>query len=153
MATIEDLDNHAIGLPTTPGSPGGDQLPPGQGNGSGITANAPDSVEINPDVFEHPEQMPVFPGGPEALKRFLQRNLRMPENNLETGTQVKVIARFVVGPDGKVRDVEITQAADEVFNREVRRVILIMPEWRPGMQHNRNVAVYFSLPVNFVAEN
>jgi hypothetical protein len=35
---------------------------------------------------------------------------------------------------------------------EVRRVILKMPEWKPGMQHNRNVAVYFSLPVNFVAE-
>jgi periplasmic protein TonB len=152
LATMEDLDYHAIGLQTTPGELGGDQLP-GEGNGSGITANAADSVENNPEVFEHPERMPEFPGGFEALKRFLQSNLRMPENNLETGTQVKVIARFVVGSDGRVRDVEITQTADEVFNREVRRVILKMPEWKPGMQHNRNVAVYFSLPVNFVAED
>jgi hypothetical protein len=31
-------------------------------------------------------------------------------------------------------------------------VILKMPEWKPGMQHNRNVAVYFNLPVNFGSE-
>jgi protein TonB len=151
IATLEDLDNHDIGLLTSQGELGRDQQP-GGGDGSGVTANATDSTENNPEIFEHPERMPEFPGGPEALKQFLQRNLRMPENNLEAGTQVKVIARFVVGPDGRVRDVETNQAADEIFNREVRRVILKMPEWKPGMQHNRNVAVYFSLPVNFVAE-
>jgi hypothetical protein len=31
-------------------------------------------------------------------------------------------------------------------------VILKLPEWKPGMQHNRNVAVYFNLPVNFGVE-
>src|SRR5450631_4694390 len=108
IASIEDLDNHAIGLQTTPGELGGDQLP-GEGNESGSTVKAADSAENNPEILDHPELMPEFPGGPEALKRFLQRNLRMPENDLETGTQVKVIAHFVVGPDGRVRDVEITR--------------------------------------------
>jgi periplasmic protein TonB len=96
------------------------------------------------------EVMPEFPGGIEALKRFLLKNLRMPENNLETGEQVKVIARFVVGADGRVRDIEIIQAADADFNQEVRRVVGKMPDWIPGSQNHRNVAVYFNLPVNFV---
>ena len=93
--------------------------------------------------------MPEFPGGTEALKRFLQKNLRMPENNLEQ-VPGKSNRPFCGWPDGRVRDVEITQAADEVFNTEVRRVILKMPDWKPGMQNHRNVAVYFNLPVNFV---
>ncbi len=151
IPNLEDLGTHVIGLQTTPGE-GRAEQGPSKGAAQGITAKISDSAESGPEIFDHPEQMPEFPGGSEALKRFLQKNLRMPENNLETGTEVKVIARFVVGPDGRVRDVEITRAADEIFNREVTRVILKMPEWKPGKQHNRTVAVYFSLPVNFVAE-
>lgn len=80
------------------------------------------------------------------------KNLRMPENNLEAGSGVKVTASFVVGSDGKVRDIEILQASDPAFDQEVKRVILKMPDWKPGIQHNHPVAVYFTLPVNFVAE-
>ncbi len=75
----------------------------------------------------------------------------MPENSLDAGEQVKVIARFVVGADGRVRDIEITQGAEAVFEKEVKRVIDRMPDWKPGSQNHRNVAVYFTLPVNFVA--
>jgi periplasmic protein TonB len=151
IAKIEDLSQAAISV--SPSSGEVEQGRPetnGQSGGSALVQK--DSVDENSEIFDHPEVMPQFPGGEDALKRFLMKNLRMPDNSLETGSQVKVIARFVVGPDGKVRDIEITQAADEVFNREVKRVILKMPDWKPGMQHNRNVAVYFSLPVNFIAE-
>ena len=151
LASLEELNTHAIGLHTVPGESGPDQAP-SNGNGQATIAKATDSAERSPEILETAEQMPEFPGGPEALKRFLQKNLHMPENNLETGTRVKVIVRFVVDFDGRVRNVEITQAADEMFNREVTRVILKMPEWKPGKQHNRNVAVYFSLPVHFVTE-
>ena len=151
MPNVEELNTRAIGLQTTPGE-GSAHQEPSRGNMPGTISKTLDSTESSPEIVDHPEQMPEFPGGPEALKRFLQRNLQMPENNLETGTEVKVTARFVVDFDGKVRNVEIIQAADDVFNREVTRVILKMPDWKPGKQHNRNVAVYFSLPVNFLAE-
>jgi protein TonB len=107
-------------------------------------------VENKDEVLRIAEVMPEFPGGIEALKRFLIRNLHMPENNLEEGEQVKVIARFVVGADGKVRDIEITLPAEAQFNTEVKRVIAKMPDWKPGSQNHRNVAVYYNLPVNFV---
>jgi periplasmic protein TonB len=151
MATVEDLGKNVIGMQTLTGQSGGEQVQP-EGNYTGAAGIKKDSVESIPEILDHPEIMPEFPGGEDALRRFLHKNLRMPDNNLENGTRVKVIARFVVGNDGRVRDIEITQAADEAFNREVKRVILKMPDWKPGMQHNRKVAVYFSLPVNFVNE-
>ncbi len=73
----------------------------------------------------------------------------MPENNLEPGTRIQVIARFVVGTKGHVQDIEITQGSTEIFNAEVKRVIANMPDWKPGLQNHRPVAVYFNLPVNF----
>jgi periplasmic protein TonB len=150
MPTVQDLENHAIGLTNSDGKPdSGDQPPNGNSLNAG-TSKTDEPVENTTEVLKWAEVMPEFPGGLEALKRFLMKNLRMPENNLEEGTQVQVIARFVVGSDGRVRDIEITRAADAEFNQEVKRVISKMPDWKPGSQNHRNVAVYFSLPVNFV---
>src|SRR5882757_10343927 len=95
-------------------------------------------LTTNRKFLKRAEIMPEFPGGLEALKRFLMKNLRMPENNLEEGAQVQVIARFVVGLDGRVRDIEITRAADAEFNQEVKRVISKMPDWKPCSQNHRN---------------
>jgi protein TonB len=150
MPTIEKIETSAIGLKTTAGSPdNGEPRVNGNAIGTATKQNA-EPVENKNEVLDIAEIMPEFPGGTEALKRFLIRNLRMPENNLEEGAQVKVIARFVVGADGRVRDIEIILPADAEFNAEVKRVIAKMPDWKPGSQNHRNVAVYFNLPVNFI---
>lgn len=152
MPAIEKIEAGNIGLKTTAGSADNGE-PPVSGNSAGASpAQNAEPVENKNEVFNIAEVMPEFPGGIEALKRFLIRNLRMPENNLEEGAQVKVIARFVVGADGRVRDIEITLPAAAEFNAEVKRVITKMPDWKPGSQNHRNVAVYFNLPVNFVRQ-
>jgi protein TonB len=150
MPTIEKIEASVIGLKTTAGSPDNGE-PPASGNTMGATRTQnEDPAENKNEVLKIAEIMPEFPGGIEALKRYLIRNLRMPENNLEEGAQVKVIACFVVGADGRVRDIEIILPANVEFNTEVKRVIAKMPDWKPGSQNHRNVAVYFNLPVNFV---
>ena len=150
MPTIEKIDASTIGLKTSAGSPDNGEPPVnGKAAGAASTQNA-EPAEKKDEVLGVAEIMPEFPGGIEALKRFLIRNLRMPDNNLEEGTEVKVIARFVVGADGRVRDIEIVLPAGAEFNAEVKRVISKMPDWKPGSQNHRNVAVYFNLPVNFV---
>jgi protein TonB len=151
IPSVTELDQSPIGVKTLAGGPDNDGI---QNNGNSkateILAAAP--VERKPEVFKRAEFMPEFPGGIEALKRYLVRNLHMPESNLEPGSTVHVIARFVVGEDGKVRDIEIIKEAEAAFNAEVKRVISKMPDWKPGSQNHRNVAVYFYLPVNFVSE-
>jgi periplasmic protein TonB len=150
IATVEEIRPAVIGLTTTPGDPD-NNVPNSSGNArTGTGTIITDSTESRKEVLDFAEIMPEFPGGLEGLKRFLVKNLRMPENDLEPNAQVRVIARFVVGADGSVRDIEITHPEAEPFNREVNRVISKMPDWKPGMQNHRHVAVYFSLPVNFV---
>lgn len=151
IATIEQLSETAIGQKDESGNAGNDQMNHNNGTqGTVVTSVNEVPDENNNLILDKPEIMPEFPGGMEALKRFLLKNLRVPENSLDAGEQVKVIARFVVGADGRVRDIEITQGAEAVFEKEVKRVIGRMPEWKPGSQNHRNVAVYFNLPVNFV---
>jgi protein TonB len=151
MAKAEDLKNEAIGIKTLAGGPDNSETHNNGSSQAGTTVSTAEKPEDKPEILYMAEVMPEYPGGIEALKRYLLRNLRMPDTNSESGSTVKVIARFVVGADGRVSNIEIIQAADMIYNEEVKRVISKMPDWKPGSQNHRNVAVYFSLPVNFVS--
>ncbi|MFI5193034.1 MAG: energy transducer TonB [Chitinophagales bacterium] len=150
MATMNELNAAAIGMNTIAGPevPEADHSSAGP---SGTLVNPlKDSVNTTPKILDRAEVMPEFPGGAEALKRFLLKNLRMPETGIEAGSQVLVIAKFVVGPDGKVSGIETIVSGGDAFDGEVKRVIHRMPDWKPGMQRHQKVAVYFNLPVYFV---
>ena len=95
--------------------------------------------------------MPEYPGGIEALKRFMLRNLKQPDD-LQPGEKIIVRACFVVNKDGNIEQVKILNGARDDLNKEVQRVINKMPLWKPGMQNGASVAVYFMLPVTFIGE-
>lgn len=108
------------------------------------------TADINAPVAD-PEIMPQFPGGTEALKKFLQRNLHNPRD-LDEGEKISVKVKFVVGYDGKLKSFELVENGGTEFNDEVIRVLKKMPEWVPGKTKGQNVSVYYTIPVKFIAE-
>lgn len=96
-----------------------------------------------------PDVMPVYPGGMEALRKFLERNLENPEE-MEDGSMVNVKIQFVVGYDGKLKGFETVQDGGVKFNNEVIRVLKKMPDWVPGKTNGENISVYYTIPVKFV---
>lgn len=99
------------------------------------------------------EQMPQFPGGDGELMKFLNGEIKYPVVAAENGIQGRVVVRFVVGKDGKVSDVKVVKALDPSLDKEAIRVVQKMPNWVPGKQNGRNVAVYYTLPVTFRLQN
>lgn len=100
---------------------------------------------------DNPEIMPAYPGGMDALRKFLVRNLNNPRD-LEEGEVISVKIKFVVGYDGKLQRFELVQDGGSEFNNEVMRVLKKMPAWIPGKSKGQNVPVYFTIPVKFIAE-
>lgn len=96
------------------------------------------------------EQMPSFPGGPQALKKFLKDNLRYPAIAAENGVSGRVVLRFVVSKTGKIDNIEVVGPVDRALDEEAVRVVKAMPDWVPGKQNGHSVAVYYNLPVSFV---
>ena len=94
--------------------------------------------------------MPEYPGGIEALKKFMLKNLRQPDN-LTAGEKIVVRALFVVNKYGQIEQVEITGRGRADLDKEVMRVVNKMPLWKPGLQNGKAVAVYFNLPVTFLS--
>lgn len=99
--------------------------------------------------LEHAEQAPSFPGGIEALNRFLSENVRYPIIAQESGIQGRVIIKFVVSITGDIMDIQVIRGVDSSLDREAIRVVQSMPRWIPGKQKGRAVSVYFTLPVEF----
>lgn len=104
------------------------------------------------DPILNPSNMPEFPGGVEAMKNFMLKNLHQPDD-IEEGEKLVVIAKFVVDKNGNISDVEIIQNGREDLDDEVKRVINKMPKWKPGLQNGNPVAVYYKMPVSFVNNN
>jgi protein TonB len=152
------VDTLAIAAVVQTGKPGAQQLvgdivdaKGGGGSGQGDAGTA--EPVMKPDApRETADVMPSYPGGIEALRKFLQKNLTNPRD-MDDNEQVAVKVRFVVGYDGKLQSFVTVQDGGEEFNKEVIRVLKKMPEWVPGKTSGQNVAVYYTIPVKFVSGN
>lgn len=100
-------------------------------------------------VFDMVEQMPQFPGGQAEMMQFISKNMKYPTIAQENGTQGRVTCQFVIGADGKVRDVKVLRGVDPYLDKEAVRVIMSMPKWIPGKQNGKAVSVKYTIPVMF----
>ena len=92
---------------------------------------------------------PEFPGGEEKMMGFIQKHLAYPREAKEKGVHGTVILSFIVGTDGKIREIKVIRKVLKELNSEVVRVVKEMPAWKPGEYMGFPVAVKYSLPVEF----
>jgi protein TonB len=149
--TIDELDKNQIGPEAREGETGVNEVQSAsESSGQGNILATPSEPESE-KILDIAEFMPEFPGGIEALHRFLSKNLRMPREDLDPGSTVRVLVKFVVDKDGSISGIELMQSGGNDFDDEVKRVMKKMPHWKPGKQNGRSIAVYYTLPVIFQA--
>ena len=104
---------------------------------------------VQGDVFDVVEEMPQYPGGPQALLKFLGENVQYPAEAEKAGIQGRVIATFVVEKDGSISQPTIVKSVDPLLDAEAIRVISAMPNWIPGKQNGKVVRVKYTVPLSF----
>ena len=111
---------------------------------------APVEEEEEEVIFVVVESMPEFPGGQQAMMRYIGENIKYPVIAQENGIQGRVICQFVIEKDGKVTDIQVVRSSGEPsLDKEAVRVINSMPKWKPGKQRGKPVRVKYTIPVNF----
>ncbi len=95
------------------------------------------------------ETIPTFPGGDNALMKYLKVNVKYPEEAENKGIQGRVYVQFVVLSNGKITDVEILKSVDELLDAEAVRIVSSMPDWNPGTKDGKAIDVNYRLPINF----
>jgi len=107
--------------------------------------------EESDEIFQFAviEDKPSFPGGMDKLLVWLSKHTKFPQIAKENGIQGKVWVQFVIEKTGKVSEVTIARSVDPYLDKEAKRVVASMPDWKPGKQRGKPVRVYYVVPIYF----
>ncbi|MFW5832307.1 MAG: energy transducer TonB [Prolixibacteraceae bacterium] len=114
-----------------------------------FSISAQNNENKNKVYFEEVDEMPEYPGGKEALFKFISENVQYPENAKKEGVTGKVYVSFVVDKNGSVSDVEIARGVDSELDKEAVRVLKKLEKWKPGKKDGELVKVGFTMPIHF----
>jgi TonB family protein len=111
--------------------------------------SALEDVPSNDTVFNIVDEMPVFPGGEQAMMKYIAENIKYPQEAKDKEIAGRVFLAFVVEKDGSVSNVEVKRGIGGGCDDEAVRVVKAMPKWKPGKQKGEPVRVSYMLPINF----
>jgi len=94
-------------------------------------------------------EMPSFPGGVAAMRKFLADNIVYPRLAREVGITGIVYLEFIIEKDGSISSIVPLKMINGGCDEEAVRVIGIMPKWKPGKQNGIPVRVKLTIPVKF----
>ena len=110
-----------------------------------------DSSKIDERIFTKVEEEAEFPGGGDAWRKFLTKNLNadVPSNHKAPSGMYPVVVKFIVGKDGSIRDIAAETNLGFGMEEEVIRIIGKSGKWKPAVQNGRTVNAYRRQPVTF----
>lgn len=124
-----------------------------------ISTPAPEIIEDKVD-FIRIEDVPIFPGCEKLakehhrvcfekkVKEHIMKHQRFPNQAIESNLNGRVHAQFIIDETGQIR-VEDMRGSHPMFEKEVHRVLSLLPKMTPGKQRLRAVKVSYTLPFTF----
>lgn len=125
------------------------------------TLNTEEAIEIAPvemdipmiqqkdSVYAVAEKSPQFPGGEQALLKFLTTNIKYPEIAIENKKEGRVVISFIIEKDGSISNPKVARSVDPSLDKEAMRVIMTSPKWTPGEIKGEIVRVKYTMPIMF----
>ncbi len=104
----------------------------------------------NEKMYVMVEDNPAYPGGTDALQKFLQENILYPEAAKRNGIQGIVIVQYTIDGKGVVKNAKIMRGVSPELDEEALRVTNLITGWKPAMQNGKSITRVVSMPVKFV---
>lgn len=90
---------------------------------------------------------PTFPGGIDNFYKYVAKNFKTPEMDVEKA--VKVYVSFVIEKDGSMTDIRVPRNPGYGLDKEAIRVLKsLKTKWSPGMIKGKPVRTAYNLPIN-----
>lgn len=100
-------------------------------------------------VYQFVEQEPEYPGGEEALLKFISEKIRYPKKALREFIMGRVYVDFIVDSSGSVDQLRVIQGISPECDDEALRVLAQMKPWKPGKQNGKAVRTQYSIPIAY----
>jgi TonB family protein len=122
-----------------------------------VTPSDTSSTSVNQETIDEVpfvtvEEMPVFPGGDNALLRFIAENTTYPEVAKQNNIQGRIIVKFCISSTGGISQISIVQGVSPELDAEAIRVVKALPPFNPGKQGGKPVPVWYMVPITFTLQ-
>ena len=113
-------------------------------------------TDVNPDtttrIFERVEIEASFPGGEQAWRKFLERNLNSnaPVENGAPNGKYLILVQFVVNKEGRISNIKPLTKEGYGMEKEVVRIMNKSGLWTPAIQNGKPVNAYRKQPITFM---
>lgn len=100
----------------------------------------------------HPNALPIAPTykeGQQAMLDFIKANLKMPEEAKKAGVTITVNVSFVVGVDGKLKNIKSIKTVGMGCDEEAERIVKLMPNWNPAKVGRTSTEMSFAIGIEF----
>ncbi len=124
------------------------------------------SLDNKSHVYTEYEEMAKYPGGNEALMKFIKEKVRVPDRVAKAGLRGRLNVSFIIKEDGFI---DLDKNSINYFNHlkdkngnpcndsaliklceeEAYRVVTWMPRWIPGKQNGVPVKVKYNISIEF----
>lgn len=157
LKSLQDMKDAVAGPVNNQGQAGGtdiatsDKTPEHTGNGMDIQQPFTKTTD-NTAAVRIVSVMPQYPGGMDALRKYLGENIRYPQAAMDALIHGSVIVEFVVNEKGAIEQAHILKSLGGGCDQEALRVVSNMPKWVPGKVNGKAVKVYYKLPITFVLQ-
>jgi hypothetical protein len=93
----------------------------------------------------------VFPGAQDALKDYLERNLRYPQEAYDAMIEGKCYLQVLVSSTGEVSDIQALRGVSDckACDDEALRLATHMGNWKPAVINGKAVSSFVLLPIAF----
>jgi periplasmic protein TonB len=146
----EKLDDTKIGAVNQEGVKDEGITAPPSDAGKGVVEAPKKDEEDYDKTFTKVEIESDYPGGLAAWQRYLNKNLRYPDEAVNNEIQGTVVVQFIVDKEGNVSDVTAVGGPENGgLREEAIRVIKKSGKWTPAVQNGRPVKSYKKQPIIF----
>jgi len=121
----------------------------GQQETFAVIVETPPGRDTGNEPFVVVEEMPVFPGGEDALLKYIADNTHYPEVAKPEKIMGRVIIRFCVTETGNVDKIKVIKGVHPALDQEAVRIVTSLPRFEPGKQGGVAVPVWYMVPVHF----
>ena len=90
-----------------------------------------------------------FPGGYDALSRYISENLEYPEQAKKQNIQGEVNVAFVIDTTGYIQNVQVVESVHYFLDKSALNLVFGMPQWTPAQRRGIKVPSKFILPITF----
>jgi protein TonB len=148
IASMDDLKNTIDSDKTQQGDPGADpyEIPLDDGGSKGgVFAMPNDEIMSINDISEYPG----FPGGDEAMIKFLQKNITYPQAAIRAEKQGKVFLEILIEKDGTISEAKVIKGLGFGLDEEANRAVNLMPKWTAAKYNGNSVRIKMTIPISF----